>query len=161
LWSAEIVRHFKVDISHVAYKGGAPALQELANGQIIWMIDTPIGSLPMVRQGKLTPLAVIAPARIKQLPDVPTIGELGMPALADKPSILYLAAAPGTPPAIIERLNATYNTAIRDPEFAARVDSFDSILPAAGMTPAQATGEAEKDYRGWFRLVTTSGIKIE
>ncbi len=161
LWSAEIVRENKLDIAHVGYKGGAPALQELANGQIIWMIDTPIGSLPMVRAGKLTPLAVIAPARIRQLPDTPAIGELGIPELADKASILYIAAPPGTPAAILDKLNTIYNAAIRDPEFAARVDSFDSILPKAGMTAADATAVAERDYRGWFKLAIGSGIKIQ
>jgi tripartite-type tricarboxylate transporter receptor subunit TctC len=161
LWSAEIVRENRIDVTHVAYKGGAPALQELANGQIIWMIDTPIGSLPLVRAGRLTPLAVIAPSRIKQLPDTPSIGELGIPELADKASVLYIAAPPGTPAAIIERLNAVYNAAIRDPEFAARVDSFDSILPAPGITPKQATEAAERDYRGWYKLAVSSGIKVE
>lgn len=161
LWSAEIARALKLDVRHVGYKGGAAALQELANGQIIWMIDTPVGSLPMARAGRLTPVAVIAPSRIKQLPDTPSIGELGLPQLADKASTLYLAAPVGTPKAIINRLNELYATAIRDPEFAARIDTFDSILPDPKMTPEEVRQTAETEYRGWFDTVRQTGIKVD
>jgi len=161
LWSAEIVRALKLDVRHVAYKGGAPALQELANGQIIWMIDTPVGSLPMARAGRLTPLAVVAPSRIKQLPEIPSIGELGLPHLGDKVSTLYLAAPVGTPKAIIDRLNEVYAAAVQDAEFAARIDAFDSILPDPKMTPDDVRQAAEAEYRSWFDIMRASGIKVE
>ncbi|MDH7795078.1 MULTISPECIES: tripartite tricarboxylate transporter substrate binding protein [unclassified Beijerinckia] len=161
LWSAEIVRALNLDLRHAAYKGGAPALQELANNQILWMIDTPVGSLPLTRAGKVTPLAVIAPGRIKQLPQVPSIAELGVPQLADKASTLYLAAPAGTPKAILDRLNQAYAMAIKDPEFTTRIDSFDSDLPDPEMKPEKVREAAEAEYLGWFKIVRESGVKVD
>ncbi|HEV2572243.1 MAG TPA: tripartite tricarboxylate transporter substrate binding protein [Beijerinckiaceae bacterium] len=161
LWSAEIVRALKLDIRHAAYKGGAPALQELANNQILWMIDTPVGSLPLARAGKVTPLAVIAPGRIKQLPDTPAIGELGVPQLADKASTLYLAAPAGTPKAILDRLNEVYAQAIKDAEFTARIDTFDSVLPDPEMKADKVREAAEAEYLSWFKIVRDTGIKVD
>ena len=161
LWSAEIVRALKLDIRHAAYKGGAPALQELANNQILWMIDTPVGSLPLARAGKVTPLAVIAPSRIKQLPDTPAIGELGVPQLADKASTLYLAAPAGTPKAILDRLNEVYAQAIKDAEFTVRIDTFDSVLPDPEMKADKVREAAEAEYLSWFKIVRDTGIKVD
>jgi len=161
LWSAEIVRALKLDIRHAAYKGGAPALQELANNQILWMIDTPVGSLPLARAGKVTPLAVIAPSRTKQLPDPPAIGELGVPQLADKASTLYLAAPAGTPKAILDRLNEVYAQAIKDAEFTVRIDTFDSVLPDPEMKADKVREAAEAEYLSWFKIVRDTGIKVD
>ncbi len=155
------MRENKLDVAHVGYKGGAPALQELANGQIMWMIDTPIGSLPLVRAGKLTPIAVIAPSRIRQLPIRPLSANSAFPNSRTRRRSSISPRRRERPRRFSTSERNLQCPRIKDPEFSARVDSFDSILPQAGMTPADATAAAERDYRGWFKLAIGSGIKVQ
>src|SRR5256884_2687096 len=89
-------RRLGLGATHIPYKGSNPATIDLVGGQIDWMMDTPAAVLPHVRGGKLRALAVAAPQRSPQLPDVPTLAEAGYPELEFR-IWMGLMAPPGTP----------------------------------------------------------------
>lgn len=101
-----------VELLHVPYKGGAPALVDLMGGQIDMLFDTSPTALPYARSGKLRALAITSRQRSPLLPDVPTMKEAGLP---DFEVVTWtgIAAPAGTPQAVIDRLNAAIKTALR------------------------------------------------
>jgi len=103
----------KVTLRHVPYRGSAPALQGLLAGDVDLMFDNLGVSLPLVEAGKLKLLAVASATRMPSLPNVPTIAELlpGFQAVA----WYGIVAPPNTPKAIIEKINADANEALRQP----------------------------------------------
>ena len=100
--------------THIPYKGSNPATIDLIGGQIEWMMDTPAAVLPHVRAGKLRALAVAAPQRSPQLPDVPTLAEAGYPELEFRIWMGLMAPA-GTPEPVLKALEAGIAEAMRDP----------------------------------------------
>src|SRR5258706_9188583 len=104
---------------HIPYKGSNPATIDLIGGQIEWMMDTPAAVLPHVRSGKLRALAVAAPQRSAQLPDVPTLAEAGYPELEFRIWMGLMAPA-GTPEPVLKTIEAGMAPAMRGPAVGAR-----------------------------------------
>src|SRR4030095_5020494 len=104
-----------VQITHVPYKGSAPALQDLLGGQVQLMFDNLPPSLPQIKAGKLKALAVTSTTRAAALPDVPTMAESGLPGFEASSWFGVLAPA-GTPPAIVAKLNAEIGKWLASPE---------------------------------------------
>jgi tripartite-type tricarboxylate transporter receptor subunit TctC len=94
-----------VDVTHVPYKGSAPALQDLLGGQVQFMFDNLPPSLPHIKAGKLRALAVTSTTRAPALPDLPTMAEAGLPGF-EASSWFGLLAPAGTPPAIVAQIHA-------------------------------------------------------
>jgi tripartite-type tricarboxylate transporter receptor subunit TctC len=109
----------------VPYKGSGPAIIDLMGGQIDSMVDQTSSSLPQIQAGKLRTVAVGTKARIADLPNVPTLAEQGVKNFeAVTPSGLLAPA--GTPPAIVNTLNAALNKALADPAIAKRLAELGS-----------------------------------
>jgi tripartite-type tricarboxylate transporter receptor subunit TctC len=146
---------------YVAYRGAAPALQDLMGGQIDFLFDHLAHSLPHVRAGKVRAYAVTAPARSPSAPDIPTFDEAGVPGL--HVLIWYGLWAPkGTPKDIIARLNAAVREALADPAVRKRLSDLGQVIPP----PEQLTPEALATYHKaeidkWWPLVRAAGIKVE
>jgi len=146
---------------YVAYRGAAPALQELMGGQIDFLFDHLAHSLPHVRAGKVRAYAVTAPARSPSAPDIPTFDEAGVPGL--HVLIWYGLWAPrGTPKDIIARLNAAVREALADPGVSKRLSDLGQVIPP----PEQQTPEALAAYHKaeidkWWPLIRAAGIKVE
>src|SRR2546425_4960815 len=107
-------RRLGLGATHIPYKGSNPAAIDLIGGQIDWMMDTPAAVLPHVRGGKLRALAVAAPQRSPQLPDVPTLAEAGYPELEFRIWMGLMAPA-GTPEPVLKAIEAGIGEAMRDP----------------------------------------------
>jgi tripartite-type tricarboxylate transporter receptor subunit TctC len=103
------------DILDVPYKGGAAAVPDFLGGRIQMLLPTPSTSLPLIRDGKMRALAITSPTRSRDLPDVPTFAELGLPDLTLAFWAGMLAPA-GTSPEIVRRLNAAINECLAAPE---------------------------------------------
>jgi len=103
----------------IVYKGAGPAMQDVMSGQVPVMIADTAIALPQVRGGKLKVLAVLAPSRVVQLPDVPTAAEQGVPGV-ESYAWSGLVAPKGTPTAIVERLNTEMRAVLAMPEVAKR-----------------------------------------
>src|SRR5262245_36120253 len=145
-----------VDMLHVPYRGGAPALTDLLAGQVQVMFDTLITSIEHIRAGKLRPLAVTAATRVEVLPDIPTVGEFvpGYEAVGWQ----GVGAPRTTPVEIIDKLNKEINAGLADPRIKARIADLGYTVLAS--SPADfgrfITAYTEK----WAKVIKFSGAKI-
>ena len=148
----------RIDVLHVAYKGGAPAINDLLGGQISFMFAIPSEVLPQVKANRLRALAVGSKQRVSFLPDVPTMRESGV---TDFEAITWwgLVAPAGTPKAVVDRLNAETNRALALPAVKDALAKLGVEIDPG--TPEQFAeffaGEAAK----YATLVKTAGIKAE
>jgi len=140
---------------HVPFKGAAPAFTELLGGRIDVLIETATFAFPMIRQGRLRPLALSSAGRYPLMPDVPTVGET-LKAVQFS-SWLGLAVAPGTPRPIVDRLNRDAHAILGEPETRERFAGFGGV-PAAS-SPEQMAKRVEDEIARWQRVVETRGIE--
>jgi len=147
-----------VEMTHVPYKGSAPALQDLLGGQVQLMFDNLPPSLPQIKAGKLRALGVTTAARSPALPDVPTIAESGLPGFESSSWFGVLAPA-GTPPAIIAKLNAEIAKWLATPEAKDRLVAIGAN--GAGGSPEDFAKHIAAETAKWAKVVKESGAKVD
>jgi tripartite-type tricarboxylate transporter receptor subunit TctC len=147
-----------VQMTHVPYKGSAPALADLLGGQVQLMFDNLPPSLPQIKGGKLRALAVTSASRAPALPDTPTIAESGLPGF-EASSWFGLLAPAGTPPAIIAKLNTEIATWLASPE--AREKLLALGATAAGGTPEDFARHIQQETAKWAKVAKDSGAKVD
>lgn len=149
----------KTQFLMVPFKGGNPALAALVGGQVQAIFNPIAEILPMVRAGgKVRTLAVTSPKRAPELPDVPTLTEVGYPG-ATVTTVNGVYAPSGTPKAIVERLNAEVNRAMKNPEIRERFSS-QGLVPLGG-TSAELTEYLRSSVERWSKVVKDAGIKAQ
>ncbi len=155
--SAELFKSLTgTQITHVPYKGGGPALADVVAGQVPITFDTIGTSLGFIRGGKLNALALVSPKRMAELPDVPTMPELGYPALVTG-AWTALLAPKATPPEIVARLNAAVNEALKEP---AMLETFARLgAQARGGSPEALVTVIAADTAKWGPIVAALGLK--
>jgi tripartite-type tricarboxylate transporter receptor subunit TctC len=147
----------QVRFQHVPYRGSAPALQDLVAGTVDVMFDNLGVSLALVKSGHLKLLAVATPKRMASLPDVPTIAET-LPGFDS--AAWYAVVAPAkTPAAVVNKVNADINEALRDPAILARFVEF-SAEPIGG-TPAATAAYMREEVARWRKVIESAGVKLE
>ena len=146
-----------VRMSHVPYKGGAPALQDLLAGQIQMLVTALPTVEAMVASGKLRALAVTSGKRLRSLPDVPTLGEI-YPGY-EVASWYGLLAPAGTPDAIVQRLNTDIAKVLAQKDVRERFETL-GVEPLGG-TSQQFAATIKTDTEKWAKVVKDAGIKIE
>ncbi len=147
-----------IKVTHIPYRGSAPAITDLLGGQIQMMFDTPVVFLPHIQAGRLRALAITSAARSPQLPDVPTMIESGLPRLQASLWSGLLAPA-GTPAAVITRLNTAFNAAMNTPETKASLQKLGAEPQA--MSPDEFGRFLAAETRKWSAVVAEAGIKPE
>ena len=145
-------------ITHIPYRGVAPATMDMIGGQIQLVTGTIPALLPFIKNGSIKPLAVTSAKRSSALPDVPSMLEAGLPGF-DVVNYFALMAPAGTSPAIVSRLNAAINQVLAQPDVLTRFKS-DAVEAAPG-SPAQLGKFIEADYRAWRDVVQVQNLKIE
>lgn len=145
-------------MNHVPYKGGGAALNDLLGGQVDLYFAATASALPLVKAGKLRPLAVTSAKRIAALPDTPTVAESGFKGY-DVTLWYGLVGPKGLPPEIVNRINAEVNKVLVRKETSAKLE-IDGAS-AAGGTPAQFQAILSKEIDLWRRIVTKLGVKPE
>lgn len=143
---------------HIAYRGAAPALNDLVGGQIpAMMVDMAAGGA-FIKSGKLRPLAVANATRLPQLPDVPTFAELGFKNV-DAAALVGVVAPAATPPDVINTLNKQLVTAINQPAVKQRLVEF-GVEPVAS-TPQQYADLLRTETVRWHKLIKDQKITLD
>ena len=148
----------KLDITHIPYKGGGPALTAVVAGEVDMMIISIPTTLPLIKEGRLKALAVSAPARYRALPDVPTMGEAGMAGFESSAGIGLLAPA-ATSKAIISKLHASTVKVINTPDIRQRLLSQGVEL--IGNSPEEFNGVIREESAKWDKVVRAGNIKLD
>lgn len=147
-----------IDIVHVPYKGGGPAMQGMLGGQVTSIFATPVSSGGQVKAGKVRAIATTGPKRAALMPDVPTVAESGYPGFEAMNWYAYLAPAK-TPKDIVERLNRELVKALNDP-------AVGDLLNKQGLEPSPSSSAElarymEREYETWGKVVKQAGIKAQ
>ena len=146
-----------VKFQQVPYRGSAPALTDLAAGNVDLMFDNLGVSLALVKGGQLKLLGVATQKRMAALPDVPTIAE----SLAGFESAAWFAivAPPKTPPAVVDKINADVNEALRDDEVRQRLAQL-SAEPIGG-TPQATAAYMREEIERWYNVIKAANVKLD
>jgi tripartite-type tricarboxylate transporter receptor subunit TctC len=146
-----------VNLVHVPYRGGGPALTDLLSGQVQVMFATMPSSIEYIRAGKLRALAVATATRSEALPDVPTVGEF-VPGY-EASSWSGVGAPKATPAEIVDKLNKEINAGLADPKMKARLaDLGGTVLPGP---PSDFGKLIAEETEKWAKVVKFAGIKLE
>lgn len=145
-----------ISLTHVPYKGGAPAIADVLGGQLPLVAVNAVEVLPHVKAGKLRVLAALSAERVSTLPDTPTIAESGFPGF--EASVWHAFIAPkGTPPAIVDTLNAAIHKALDDPDVRERLIKLGAV--ASPTTPQQLAALVRTEYERYGKLIREAGVK--
>src|SRR5262245_3203112 len=148
----------KTNLSHVPYKGSAPALTDRRAGRVALFFDALVTSLPYVRDGKLRALAIANKTRSKLLPDVPTMAEAGFPGI-EMDQWFGMMVPAGTPPAVVQRLNQEFIRAVRSPDIEKSLT--ERGLEVVTSTPEQFAALIDRDTAALGKIVRESGAKAD
>jgi tripartite-type tricarboxylate transporter receptor subunit TctC len=148
----------QLDIVHVPYKGGAPALMDLVGGQVSMMFATSVMAGPYIRSGKVRALGITSAERLEMLPKVPTFAETGYKRLNLQAWYALLAPAK-TPVSVVARLNKEAAAVVKSPEFV-RAATEDGAVVLAG-SPEQLTKRMDSDTEAIQVLITETKFKLE
>ena len=145
-----------ISMVHVPYKGAALALSAMLSGEVDMVTSTVPATIPLVNNGRIRALAVMAPARVAALPQVPTTAEAGMPELV---VITWygLFVPAGVKPDVIERLNSEVAKVMTAPEMRSKLSQVE--LEATTRTPAETARFVRAEFERWARVIKEAGIK--
>jgi tripartite-type tricarboxylate transporter receptor subunit TctC len=145
-------------ITHVPYKGNAPAVTAVLSGEVSGGVLATPGMLPHVKAGKVTPLAVTSRKRSTLAPDVPTVGDAGWPQLEQE--VLYLVMVPGaTPEPVAQAVQKAVAEAASKPEIRARLNTLDMHYEGtAGGAAAKRLADLSERYG---KVIRATGMKVE
>lgn len=157
--AAELFRQrLHLEMVHVPYKSGGPAISDVMAGQVDFMFSTVAASYPLIAGGKLRALAVSAPVRSKRLPDVPTVAEAAIPGYeAYEWNGIFLPA--GTPPAIAGTLHKAVVDALEDEDVKRRL--ADLGAQPVGSSPADFAAFLKKEDSKWATVVRQGNIHLD
>ena len=147
-----------VEITHVPYKGGGPALNDVIGGQVPMFFANMASGLPHVKSGRLRALAITGDKRSPALPDAPTIAEAGVPGY-----VVYewnaIFAPAGTPPAVVAKLHEAVAKALQAPDVRARIESLGGEI--AAYSPAETERFIREQTALWAGVVKAGNIRPE
>ena len=147
-----------IQMEHVPYKGTAPALADLASGNIQMLVDAPIGVMAHVRSGKIRGLCMFSKERVPGAEEVPTIVESGGPLIESSSWSMFLAPA-GTPKEIVERLSSEVAAAMKNEDLRKRFAEL-AVIPG-GTTPAETAKYLADEVEKWRKVIVTANVKVD
>ena len=148
-----------VQMVHIPYKGGAPAMADLLAGQVQLMFDNLANALPQVKAGKLRALAVTTAQRSAFAPDLPTLAEAGVPGF-DLTTWFGIFLPGNAPRDIVLRLNTEINKALNAPDMKDRLEKM-GAEPPANNTPERFAAFIKVEFDKYARVIKASGAKVE
>ncbi|MDB5805201.1 MAG: transporter substrate-binding protein [Betaproteobacteria bacterium] len=149
---------YKIDITHVAYKGAGPAALDAIAGNVQMTVATPPSVIGFIKNGRLRALATAAKSRAAVLPDVPTTAEAGFPGV-EMEAWVSIFAPTGTPPEVLAKLSGALKQALETPE--AKQSGATAGMDIRYLTPAQLDAQVKKDIGYWQPVIRRAHIVIE
>ena len=157
--AAELFKRMaKIEVTHIPYKGGAPALSDLAGGRLTYTIEGLTLQAPHAKAGRIRALGVTSAKRVSTLPEIPTIAESGLPQY-EYMSWMGLAAPAGTPREIVGRLNAVMVKILKTQE--ARDWFADQGGEPVGDTPEEFAAFVKREHAYWGPIIREAGIRAD
>ncbi len=147
-----------VQMTHVAYKGGGPALTDVMSGHVPVFFASLASSMPFIKDGKLRPLAVTGKAHAPALPQLPTVAEAGLPGYeVYEWNAVFVPA--GTPAPVAERLSKEFAAALKDPEVRSRLEALGAEV--IGSSPAELDSFRRAEIAKWTKLAKDNKIQLD
>lgn len=147
-----------VQMTHVAYKGGGPALTDVMSGHVPVFFASLASSMPFIKDGKLRPLAVTGKAHAPALPQLPTVAEAGLPGYeVYEWNAVFVPA--GTPAPVAERLSKEFAAALKDPEVRSRLEALGAEV--IGSSPTELDSFRRAEIAKWTRLAKDNKIQLD
>ena len=151
-------RENDIKITHIPYKGGAPAVSALVAGEVDLTFETMLSLQPFVKSGRAKALAVASRERSRTMPEVPTTAEQGFPQLVATNDYMLFAPA-GTPKPVLDTLSAAVSAALKDSDVAARMALQGAEI--VGSSPAQLASYVHAELARWKQVVQQANIKAD
>jgi tripartite-type tricarboxylate transporter receptor subunit TctC len=145
-------------ITHIPYRGAGPALNDTVAGQVPMTFDNLPSALPFIQSGRLVAIAVAAPQRLSQLPNVPTFKELGLEPV-NRMAYYGIYGPKGMPRDIVDKINAGVRKALEDPAVKKRIEDTGSLIIAN--TPEQFAAQMAAEFDVYKKVVETAKLKLE
>ena len=145
-------------VVHIPYSGAGPALRDTVGGQVPVIFDNLPSALPHIKEGRLIALAVAAPERVADLPQVPTFKELGLEAV-NRPALYGLWAPKGLPPALVAQLNQAVRKVLQDPGLVKRIEASGSKVVAN--SPEEFAAQLKDEFQVYKKVVDAQKLKLD
>ncbi|GGG22066.1 ABC transporter substrate-binding protein [Caldovatus sediminis] len=147
-----------IELTHVAYRGAPPALQDVVAGQVPATFSTLSGAIALARDGKLRPIAIAAPRRVEVLPNVPTLDEEGLGIPDTSPWYGFIGPA-RLPRPLVERIARDVQGLLRDPAIARRIVETGGVIEGEG--PEEFAARIRRELEANAEVARAAGIRIE
>lgn len=145
-------------VTHIPYRGAGPALNDTVAGQVLMTFDNLPSALPFIQSGRLVAIAVAAPQRLTQLPNIPTFKELGLEPV-NRMAYYGIYGPKGMPRDIVDKINAGVRKALEDPAVKKRIEDTGSIIIAN--TPEQFAAQIAAEFDVYKKVVETAKLKLD
>ena len=148
----------KTFVTHIPYRGAGPALNDVVAGQVPIIFDNLPSALPFIKDGRLIPIVVAAPNRLAQLPNVPTLKEVGLEPV-NRMAYYGVLGPKGLPKEIVDKIYAAVKKTLDDPNVRKRIEDTGSLIVAN--TPEQFANQIKAEYEVYKQVVEKQKLKLE
>src|SRR4051812_40407632 len=145
-------------VTHIPYRGAGPALNDTVAGQVPMIFDNLPSALPFIKDGRLVPIVVSAPTRVKDLPNVPTFKEVGLEPV-NRMAYYGVYGPKGLPADVVNKVHAAIVKVLQEPAVRRRIEDTGSIV--IGNTPQQFAEQIKAEFAVYKKVVETAKLKLE
>jgi tripartite-type tricarboxylate transporter receptor subunit TctC len=145
-------------VTHIPYRGAGPALNDTVGGQVPMIFDNIPSALPFIQAGKLVPIVVAAPQRLKELPNVPTFKEVGLEPV-NRMAYYGILGPKGLPKEVVDKISAGTKKALEDPAVRKRIEDTGSIIVAN--TPEQFSEQIKAEFEVYKQVVAKQKLSLD